>query len=140
MPDRRRWVLTIALAAGIVTSSAATAGWQDGATASLPVGSGSLVAATGLAAAPGCVLVTHRVTLTWTPTVSTSAVGYRIYRRVGAGSFALLTTVAGRTTSTYADTLLAASTTYTYYVEAYVGAWTAVTANASATTNPLCLA
>lgn len=137
---RRRLCVVAAVAAGaLVGGSAATAGWQDGASASLPVSSASLVAATGLAATAGCVLLAHRVSLSWTPTVSTSAVGYRVYRRVGEGSFSLLTTLAGRTTSSYTDTPLAASTSYTYYVEAFVGAWTAASAHVSATTNPICI-
>lgn len=135
--------LSVAVAVGaatvLIAAAAAAAGFQRSTSASLPVSSGRLVAATAPSATPGCALLVPKVTLAWTPTVTANATGYRIHRRTGSGSFALVATVAGRTSSGYVDSPLAASTSYSYYVEAYVGSWTATTATVTATTALICL-
>lgn len=107
--------------------------------ASMPVSSTSLAAPTGLIATPSCVLVTARVTLSWTATPSTFATGYQIWRKSGTGSFALVGTVSDRTTTTYVNTPVSLSTTYTYYVAAVVHSWSADSTTAAATTPALCL-
>lgn len=140
MRELLRGLVVVAVACCVFAATAASAGWRDSASASMGVSSGSLVAPTGLSGSPGCLTITHRVTLAWTPTASPGAVGYRVFRRAGSkGAFGLATTLPGRTTSGYTDGPLAASTKYTYYVEAYVGAWTAPTPNISVTTHAVCL-
>lgn len=139
MTDSARRVVATCGAAVIVMATASAATWNDGTSAAMAVDSGTLVSATGLGASAGCVLVLPRVTLSWTPTASTGAAGYRVYRRTGAGSFSLIATVPGRSSTGYTDTPLATSTSYTYYVETYVGAWTASTGTVSATTPAICL-
>lgn len=139
MADVPRRTMLLALLAAMTCGSGALASWQVAGAASTPITSGSLVAATGLGATPGCILLLPKVTLGWTPTASLQATGYRVFRKAGAGAYGLITTVAGRTTSSYLDTAVSLSTTYTYYVQAYVGSWTADSATASATTAALCL-
>jgi hypothetical protein len=130
-----------AVTAGLVLAvgaSAATAGWQAAVSASMPITTATLTAATSPSATASCLTLIPRVTVSWTPTAS-PADGYRIYRRTGAGAFSLRATVSGRTTSAYVDAPLATSTTYGYYVQAYVGSWTADTTIVSATTAAVCL-
>lgn len=133
----RRALMASALVVFLGTPSALAA-WQDSSSASLPVATGSLAAATSLTATAGCTVVVPKVTLSWTATTSTQATGYRVYRRTGAGSYSLIATVAGRTSNGYLNTPVSTSTSYTYYVQAYVGAWTADSATASVTTPLLC--
>ena len=123
----------------VLGGSSASAAWQDTSSASMPIASGSLAVATSLVATPGCTLIIPKVTLSWTPTTSTQATGYRVFRRTGAGSYSQIATVTGADSSGYVNSGLSAGTSYTYYVQAYIGAWTADSATASATTPTSCL-
>lgn len=140
--DLRRTVTvltaTVTAAVMVLGGGAATAGWTDAtSSSSMPVSSGTLVAATSLTATTSCVALVARVDLAWTPTAS-AATGYRIYRKA-AGDYALIATVSGRTTSSYLDAVLSTGTTYTYYVQAYVGSWTANSTTVTVATPLLCL-
>ena len=129
----------VVLALLALGGSQALASWQDSSSASLPISSGSLTSATALTATPGCLLVVPQVTLSWTPTTSSQATGYRVFRRLGAGSYSTVATVAGSSSNGYVDSTVILSAAYTYYVQAYLGAWTADSSTASATTPALCL-
>lgn len=131
--------LTGALTGGLV-GGPAVASFLDPPVATSTFIADTLQPVTGLAAADGCLLTIRDITLTWTPTSSTYATGYEVYRKVGAGAFALHATVPGRLVSTYVDTPLSASTTYTYYVRTLYASWTKDSAQVSDTTQgALCL-
>ncbi len=139
MRKTRRTAVILTTLAVSIGGSSAFATWSDTSSASMPISSGSLVAATGLSATPSCLLVVPQVTLSWTPTTSLQATGYQVFRKTDGGSYGQIATVSGRTASGYLDTTVSIATTYTYYVRAYVGAWTADSATAAVTTVALCL-
>ena len=58
-----------------------------------------------------------QITLSWTDN-STNEKGFKVERKIGAGSYAEIATVAANVTN-YTDSGLAANTTYTYRVRAY---------------------
>ena len=77
-----------------------------------------------------------QIDLQWTDN-SSDETGFRIERKVGAGSFEFLTNVSANATS-HSDTSCSASTTYTYRVRAYSGGGDSAWSNeASDTTAPL---
>lgn len=139
MRELSRGAVVVLMILTVLGGSQALAFWQDSGSASMSISSGSLASATALTATPECVLVLPRVTLGWTPTTSTQAVGYYVYRRTGAGAYSQIATVTGRTSSGYVDLTVGLGTGYTYYVQAYVNSWTASSATASATTAAVCL-
>ena len=99
-----------------------------------------LTAAGGLTATGGCSgLTTRWVSLQWTSSPSGPTTRYRVYRSVGGGAFASLTTVAhGADPHSHVDSGLATGTAYSYYVIAERGGttWSAAASNtASATTH-----
>ena len=68
------------------------------------------------------------VRLAWTPTTSTSATGYRIYRSATAGGpYTLVDTVAGATTATDDDN--PPDGTWRYVVRAHAGTWESASSN-----------
>ncbi len=139
MTRRLRRVVVATAVAVVVGGQAATASWQDTTSASMPIASGSLTAATGLSATAGCVTAIANVTLGWTATTSPNATGYRIFRRTDLGGYLQIATVAGRTSNSYVDTPVGLLVNHTYYVQAYVGAWTADSGTAAVTTLPVCV-
>ena len=60
------------------------------------------------------------IQLAWTPVTDGTVTGYRIYRKVDAGSFALYSTV-GASASPQQDTAVIMASTYYYYLTAYNG-------------------
>ena len=139
MRKTRRTAVVLTTVVLSLGGSSALATWIDTASASMSISSGSLVAATGLSATPGCLLVVPRVTLSWTATTSVQATGYAVFRKTGAGGYSQIATVSGQAANTYLDTTVAIATTYTYYVQAYVGSWTADSSAAAASTAAVCL-
>lgn len=113
-------------------------GWWDSGAAGLPVSSGSLSPATGVTATVTGTVAAPTVTLTWTPTTTTYASGYRIQRSTGAAVPNQIATVTSQPASSYLDSTVTGSTTYTYYLTAYVSSWTANSATVSLTTTGTC--
>ena len=122
----------------ILPPSPVRSGWWDTSNAALTVTSGSLAPATALSATLTGTVVAPTVSLTWTPTTTTYATGYRVFRDTDTGAYAQIATVDGRTTSSTVDSTVAASTTYTYYLRAYVSSWTANSATVTITTTGTC--
>ena len=124
----------------LLVSSPALATLGDSATSASTFTTTSLAAPTSLVATAGCVgVAAAKVTLTWTATTSTYATGYDIYRAVGAGAPALLTSVSPRTVATYTDTAVSLLTTYTYTVRSKYQNWIKASSSASATTGAVCV-
>lgn len=135
--SRARVLARVVLLSGfglVAVAAPVSASWITGATATSGFATTSLAAPTGLSATQSCLLTVRTVTLAWTPTASTFATGYKVFRSTGGGSFVELATLPGRTTDGYVDTPLASSTTYTYYVQTTYQSWTAPSGQASATT------
>jgi predicted phage tail protein len=96
---------------------------------------------TGVATNPSCVAIVllPEVTVSWTPSTSSTVTSYVILRGSSAGSLSVLTTVSSGTTS-YADTSVSGfGVTYWYAVEAVAPDGTAESGAVSATTPGLCL-
>ena len=121
-----------------IAPTPARTGWWDTSTAALTVTSGSLAPATGVTATLGGTVAAPTVVLGWTPTTTTYATGYRVFRNTDTTSYSQIATVAGRTSSSYVDSAVTTSTTYTYYLTAYVSSWTANSASVSITTSGTC--
>jgi hypothetical protein len=129
-----------ALVSVLAVAAPVSAAWLQSATATSTFSTATLAPPTALAANRSCLAGIQTVTLSWTPTASTWATGYRVWRKAGAGAFAHVGTVVGRLSSGYIDTPLALTTTYTYYVTADYSSWSASSTQVSATTlNALCL-
>lgn len=123
----------------VVTATPATATWSSGpSSASASYTTGTLVAPTSPAAVHSCVLVAHRVTVSWTASTSPSVGGYSVQRRIGAAAFVTVGSVGSGSTS-YQDNAVVGSTTYTYRVRATYQAWTADSTTVNVTTPLLCL-
>ena len=121
-----------------VAANPVRTGWWDTSTAALSVTSGSLAPSTGLTATLTGTVASPTVTLSWTPTVTSYATGYRVFRDTNTGTYAQIATVAGRSTTSTVDSTVAGSTTYTYYLSAYVSSWTASSATVTITTTGSC--
>lgn len=143
-----RWIRWITSAAFVAVMSCsqliASASWLDLDSASMPVSSAQLLPPTGVAAGHGaCVPSTSAsVVVSWTPTASTAADGYEIFRSTTSGGpYASAGTVSGRTTSSFTDPHVAFATTYHYVVQSKRIGWRSASSNeASITTrSPLCL-
>ena len=80
----------------------------------------------------------NRINLSWTDN-ATNETGFRIFRRVGAGSFSLLTSISANTTAsgTYSDAGLTPNTTYTYYLFAFNDGGSSDQSNNATTTTPI---
>lgn len=141
-------------ARGIVAAFAAVVGLAGGAGVAgavltrtttvpqAPITTATLAPATAFAADCVAVLGVGQVTLTWTPTPSTFATGYEVWRRQGAGGWALRATVAPRTAATHADSLGLLTgllgTTFTYRLVAVRGGWsTAAATEPTVSVSPL---
>ena len=62
---------------------------------------------------------TSGVKISWNEVAD--ADGYRIYRKIGSGSYTYYKTIASSATTAFTDTKVTSGTTYTYAVRAYVG-------------------
>jgi hypothetical protein len=109
------------------------------------MGSASLAGATDLDVEIDCLLVgilRPVAELTWTPSASAWAEGYRIERWNG-GVLENTATVTGQTTDAFTDGLgllhLNLNTTYTWRVRAIAGSWQSPEVSAGATTPVVCL-
>ena len=128
------------MVAVLLAASPALASYLDTATATAHFTARTLAAPTGLSATGGCAgTLAPKVTLSWTATASTYATGYDIYRAVGAGAPALLTSVSPRTVVAYTDTAVSVLTSYTYTVRTKYQSWVTSSSSASATTPAVCL-
>lgn len=78
-------------------------------------------AALGGACVTGTGAVSHYVSLSWTASVSTGVVGYKVYRATTSGGPYTLLTSTPVTTTSYTDSSVAAGQTY-YYVTTAVDA------------------
>lgn len=134
---RRLVVAVLAVVLGAAVPAVATMG--DSASSASAFTTSSMAAPTGVTATGGCNGLFPKVTVGWTATATTYATGYDIYRAVGAGPSALLTSVSPRTTTSYVDSAVVLLTSYTYTVVTRFEAWTKASATASATTPVLCL-
>ena len=96
---------------------------------------------TSLTATASCQFLSPRITLNWTATTSTGAVGYKVFRgTVNGGPYSEIATVAGRTTTSYLDTGVNLNTRYYYVLQSYVQNWRSADSNqATAQTALLCL-
>ncbi|MDH5527574.1 MAG: hypothetical protein OEY97_09740 [Nitrospirota bacterium] len=75
------------------------------------------------------------ITLTWTPSVSASAVGQRVYRStVSGGTYTQIAVIADNTTATYNDTGLTTGIAYYYVVRAWDGTQESVNSTESGAT------
>ena len=100
--------------------------------------SGSLAPATGLTATLTGTGAAPTVTLSLTPTATTYATGYRVFRDTSTGTFTQIATIGGRSTSSTVDSTVASRTIYPYYLRAYVSSWTANSATYTITTTGSC--
>lgn len=126
----------------VAVGGPALGAYADAATAASTLRTTQLAAPTGLSATGGCTTglpKLPRVSLSWTPTTTSFATGYDVYRGVGAGPQTLLTTLSLRTTSTYVDTAVLVLTTYTYSVRTRFASWSKASSSVSASTPTLCL-
>jgi hypothetical protein len=98
-------------------------------------------APTGLSATGSCeiVVLVPEVTLSWTPSTTSSVTSYQVYRSTSGGAYSSLATVNGRTSSGYTDTAVNGGTTYSYEVHAVAPSGSTSTGPASVTTPGLCL-
>jgi hypothetical protein len=104
--------------------------------------SSTLASATSLAATGQCQLVvTPTVKLTWTPTTSTYATSYKLFRSATSGGpYALQATISGRATATFTDTTnVSGLTTYYYVIQATYANWSSVNSAQATGTTPICL-
>lgn len=140
---RSRRVGTVALAALVLfahVSHAAFAGFSDGTAAqALNVSTGSIAAPTGVGAVAGCVVLSPRVTISWTASASTFTTGYRVLRSVGGGEYAQVGSVEGRTGTSFTDPSVVGAATYSYEVQAVHENWTATSDAATVAVPLLCL-
>ena len=110
-------VIALPLAAAPVTLARLTASR----TATATLGAGSLAAPTSLAGSGGSI-----ATLTWTPSTSSGATGYRVLRSATSGSgYAQVKTVTPVTIATTTDA--PASGTWYYVLQTYFQGWTSGT-------------
>jgi signal peptidase I len=132
----------VALALGLAPAAHAVAG-DAAAVAQAPIATDTLLAPTGLSASGGCGGLGQgpRVVLSWTPTTSTYATGYGVWRATASGGpYTKVADVAGRTTSSWTDWSVSLGRTYWYRLQAAFAAWTSAdSAPASASTPVLCL-
>lgn len=100
----------------------------------------TLLPPTGLGASATCNGTAPEVSVSWTPTATSFAEGYVIYRSdTSGGPRSNVGSVDGRTTVTFIDTVVALNATYYYVVVAGGRGWTSVeSGEASATVAAAC--
>lgn len=145
-PHRRSAALAAAAAVVVTVGFASTAHASIGDSAAVQqstITTDTLLSPTGLSATGGCagLLQGPKVDLTWTPTTSTYATGYTVWRATSSGGpYTKVADVAGRATSSWTDTSVQLNRTYWYSLQAVYAAWTSADSTpASATTPLLCL-
>jgi hypothetical protein len=138
---RRRWLVSLLALVIAAPAIDASAFWNASGTGAASVGSASLVAAT--ISVPGS--ATNSLTVTWTqqaalPTApaGSSAITYAVERRLGAGSYAAVSSggcsgTKAQATASCVDAP-AASGSYTYRVIASLASWTATSSAAGPVT------
>jgi hypothetical protein len=126
---RAGWLLAGILAVGLVASAPVTlARFTDSTASDAGLATGSLLPPTDVAATGG-----SSASLTWTPSTSTSATGYRLLRSASSGSgygaAGTVTPVAatGTTDSPGAGT-------WFYVLQTYLGSWTSPDSNEASVT------
>lgn len=142
MPSRRRLGATavVAVLLSARLSQAALAGFTDQTAASISVSTAALSAPTNPSAVASCVLLTPRVTVSWTASTSNFASGYQIYRRLSAGgSFALVGSVSGVSSTSYVDTTVLLGGEHVYVVHVVRENWSAASAQAPVTVPLVCV-
>lgn len=140
---RSRRVGTVALAALVLfahASQAACAGFSDGAGApAMSVSTGSIAAPTAVGAVADCVVLSPRVTVSWTASASTFTTGYQVLRSAGGGEYTQVGVIEGRTVTSFTDTVVSGAVTYSYQVQAVYRNWTATSGAATVAVPLLCL-
>ncbi len=96
---------------------------------------------TGLSATGLCeiVVLVPEVTLSWTPSTTSTVTAYQVYRSTSGGAYSLLATVNGRASTGYSDTAVSSGTTYSYEVRSLAPSGSTSTGPVSATTPGFCL-
>ncbi|NND74962.1 MAG: hypothetical protein HKN44_08140 [Ilumatobacter sp.] len=125
--------IVISAAAASVTRSSANFVASTG-NAGSNIGAGTLVPPTALGGSASGPSV---VDLTWTPTVSTIADGYNLYRSLRSGSgYVFTANVPGQPTANYTDSGAQPGSFNHYVAEATAGAWVSGYSNEATTLTP----
>lgn len=118
--------LAVGVAIALFAALPAFAAFARASSATQQVSTGTLAAPTQLAAAQGVCVPgkSTAVDLTWTPSASTFATGYSIWRADGLGQpYNMIGTAAGRLASSYTDTTVKFGTLYFYEVRSLRNNW-----------------
>ena len=138
-PSPRRASLVLAAALVLCGVGPALASFAGGRSASQAVATGVLQPPTGLAAAVGkCVNnKSVEVRVSWTPSASSFATGYAVWRSDGPGApMQQVGTAGGGSASAFTDTTVGFSGAYAYEVRALRNNWTSAAAGPVAVTTP----
>lgn len=115
---------TIVLVGGLAAAPVTLARFNASATANASFSTGTLAAPTSLAGTG----TSGQAVLTWTPSTSSTATGYELWRSATSGSgYAQVTTVTPVSAATATDA--AAAGTWYYVMRTYVGGWTSAYSN-----------
>ncbi|MGH9198658.1 MAG: hypothetical protein ACRD1T_23370 [Acidimicrobiia bacterium] len=134
---RKRWVVVALIVVAAVPPTAAFAKYIESEPVTASFGTATLLPATSLVASYGVCVPKfgqfdgyREVVLTWTPSVSTIADGYVVFRSLTAGGpYTQIGSVLGGTSITYIDTSVPEFTTYYYVVQATRNLWRSTNSN-----------